>query len=245
MHYRHIFTSNLEFWYILYMLVLVSDVCYACMLVYLCVRVCACVTHHSRSSRSLPLSLLPSDWSLCSPAVGNPPPPRTHTDTPLRPEHPHALSLRMMGKNRPWANCLHARVYLNCTAPFTNTNTAPANQRAVSDQRLIQVDLLSVSTQAKRLNHSSCATQPKHPWLHSLKVPRSKVLSPWGRGPSSNRIHMCTELLRSSMNGTEADRIKELSTGGRKRERIGLAYEGLKDEMRKINQKLKAPGAEQ
>lgn len=191
--------ATLNFWYI-DMLVLVSDVCYACIPVCARVRVCACVTHHSRSSRSLPLSLLPSDWSLCSPAVGNPPPPHTHTDTPLRPEHPHALSLRMMGKNRPWANCLHARVYLNCTAPFTNTNTAPANQHAVCDQRLIQVDLLSVSIQAKRLNRSSCATQPKHPWLHSLKVPRSKVFSssstsyrPWGRGPSSNRIHMCTE----------------------------------------------------
>ncbi len=111
---------------------------------YLCVppnpTVCVwmCVTHHSHSFRSPRLSLLLSGWFLYFPDAGSLPSPHVHTYTPLHPGLLHILSLRMMEKNRPWANCLHARDHLNCGAPFTNSNTAPANQHVEPDQRLIQ-----------------------------------------------------------------------------------------------------------
>lgn len=93
-----------------------------------------CVTHHSHFFQSPPLSLLLSGWFLYSLDAGSPPSPHTHTYTPLHPGLLHALSLRTTEKNRPWASCLPAHVHLNYAAPFTNTNTAPANQHVVTDQ---------------------------------------------------------------------------------------------------------------
>lgn len=135
-----------------------------------------CVTHHSHSFQSPPLSLLLSDWFLYSLDAGSPPSPHTHTYTPLHPGFLHALSLRMTEKNRPWASCLPARVHLNYVAPFTNT--APANQHVVTDQgssknqqehrkRLRYVEVMSQQSKGSGTTNPTIHPVPSH-----LIVPR-------------------------------------------------------------------------